>query len=255
MVTGNPRPLTVDPEQLSAAGGALRSSAENLPEPPPPFLPVGADPLSAAIIGQIPAVETPVMTQLPLIQAQATTTAQNVIDSAMAYQATDQRSGAAINEMLQTPPTVPGSPGSGGPPPSAAGGGAASMGQMMSMPAQMAGQMTQMPMQVMGAMAAVPQGVMQGAQQAGQQVQQMVGQFGQGGTGSQGSGADGAAIPAVEVPQAQSSDAPGEDDGAAAGRPEEERAPDAKGDSDETGSSATAPGRHRADESDAETNL
>ena len=41
------------------------------------------------------------------------------------------------------------------------------MGQMMSMPMQMAGQAAQMPMQAMGAVASAPQGVMQGVQQVG----------------------------------------------------------------------------------------
>jgi hypothetical protein len=266
MTTGTPPPLSVDPEQLSAAGGALESAAANLPEAPAPFLPVGADPLSTAIIGQIPAVETPVMTQLPLIKAQSTATARDVMDSAQMYLAADQRNGAAIDQQMQALPNA-GSPGGGGGSAAAAGGAAAAaaagggsdpMSQMMGMPMQMAGQMAQMPMQVMGAMAAVPQGAMQGVQQAGQQVQQMVGQFGQGGSGtpggsgSQGGGTDGGAMSTVEPP---GSDDRERADGAASGRPEEERAPETRDKADESGSPTTSPGRHRAAESDDGINL
>ncbi|PRC60408.1 hypothetical protein C6A85_18455, partial [Mycobacterium sp. ITM-2017-0098] len=77
MVSGTPQPLSVDPEELAAAGNELSSAAGQLPPPPPPFMPVGADPLSAAIIGQIPAIELPIETQLPLIKAQSTATARN----------------------------------------------------------------------------------------------------------------------------------------------------------------------------------
>ena len=259
MATGTPPPLSVDPEQLSAAGGALHSSAEELPEAPAPFMPVGTDPLSVAIIGQIPAVETPVMTQLPLIQTQSIGTAQNVMDSARAYAATDARSGAAITQQMQNLPNAAGGSGS---PAAAAGGGADSMGQMMGMPMQVAGQMAQMPMQVMGAVAAVPQGVMQGVQQAGQQVQQMVGQFGQGGTGNQDGGTEGGAPSAAGLPEDQRSDGPvperdepRQEDGAASGRPGEERAPEPKEPAGDTSSPATPPGRHRAAEPDDGINL
>ena len=252
MVTGNPIPLKVDPEQLSAAGGAMLSSAEQLPQAPAPFAPVGTDPLSVAIIGQIPAVETPIATQLPLVQTQSTGTAQSVIDSALAYRATDQQSGAAINEMMQNlPPALgQGSSGAGSPggAASSAGSGADSMGQMMNMPMQMASQMAQMPTQVMGAVAAVPQGIMQGAQQVGQQVQQMAGQFGQGGN-AEGSPTQ---TPGAEPPEPELGL---QEDGAASGQPDAERAPDAKDKADESDSPATSPGRHRAAESDDGINL
>ena len=267
MVSGTPPPLSVDPEELSAAGGALHSAASDLPPPPSPFMPVGADPLSAEIIGQIPAIETPIVTKLPLVKTQSTTTAQNVIDAAQMYVAADQRNGAAISQQMQNVPT-PGSPGSGGSAPAAGGsapaaGGADPMSQMMGMPMQMAGQMAQMPMQMMGAVAAVPQGAMQGVQQAGQQVQQMVGQFGQGGTGSQGGGGSEASLPSVpeppsdqfvEAPASETNDAT-QDDGATAGNSQEERAPE-RDDADRESDSATAPpGRHRAAEPSDGINL
>ncbi len=237
MTTGSGLPpLKVNPEELSAAGHALSNAAADLPSVPNPFMPVGADPLSVAIIGQIPAIETPLETQLPLIKAQATTTAENVVQTAQDYVATDARNGAAINEMMQRGPTGTGSPGGGGPA-AAGGGGADSMGQMAGMPMQMAGQMAQMPMQVMGAVAAVPQGLMQGVQQAGQQVQQVAGQFGQGATGSPGGSAGEQRSPL---------------DGAASGEPHAERAPDPKekADGNGNGNGGEAPGRHRAVEPD-----
>ena len=239
MTTGGTPPLSVDPEELSAAGGALLSSAGELPEAPAPFSPAGEDPLSAAIIGQIPAVEAPIATQLPLIQAQATSTAQSVVNAARVYAETDARNGAAIHEQMQVRPTPPGTGSGGGGLPSAAGGAADSMG----MPMQMAGQMAQMPMQVMGALGSVPQGIMQGAQQAGQQVQQMVGQFGDNG------GKDGAkASPSGELPTAAE-----RQEGAAAAEPDAERAPEAKEKTE--ADDGQRPGRHRAAESDDRIDL
>ncbi|PRC41771.1 hypothetical protein C6A85_000000113915, partial [Mycobacterium sp. ITM-2017-0098] len=225
-----------------------------------PFMPVGADPLSAAIIGQIPAIELPIETQLPLIKAQSTATARNVTDAAQMYLAADERNGAAISQQMQTLPTAVSPRGGGSAPPAAAG--ADSMSQMMGMPMQMAGQMAQMPMQMMGAVAAVPQGAMQGVQQAGQQVQQMVGQFGQGGTGNQSETSEGGATPAAEQSGDQRAESltPDNEDrkqegGAASGRPEDEVAPQPEGTASESSSPTTPPGRHRAAEPDDGINL
>lgn len=241
MVSGGLPPLSVDPAQLSAAGGALKSSALDLPEAPAPFMPVGTDPLSVAIIGQIPAIETPIATQLPLIKAEATTTASNVEDAAQAYAATDEQNSAAIDQVMQKTPSQMPSGGGG----SAPGGGAdaaGQMSQMMGMPMQMA----QMPMQMMSGIASAPQGLMQGAQQAGQQVQQMAGQFGQGATG-------GSASSAAQVPAPDASAPEPASEGAAAGEPDAERAPtpDERSDREDTG----APGRHRAAEADDRIDL
>ena len=52
---GNPPPLSVDPEQLAAAGNELKYSASQLPAAPAPFGVVGSDPLTQAIDLQIPA--------------------------------------------------------------------------------------------------------------------------------------------------------------------------------------------------------
>jgi len=239
MATGGTPPLSVDPEELSAAGGALLESARELPQAPAPFNPVGNDPLSAAIIGQIPAVEAPIATQLPLIQAQATSTAQNVVSAAQVYAETDARNGAAIHEQMQSRLDPLGTGAGGGSLPSTAGGGADSLG----MPMQMAGQMAQMPMQVMGAVAAVPQGIMQGAQQAGQQVQQMVGQF-----GDQGAKDGQKGTPSGELPTAAN-----REEGAAAAEPHAERAPEPEEKTDTDG--GQRPGRHRAAESDERIEL
>ena len=247
---GNPPPLSVDPEQLAAAGGELKHSAGQLPVAPAPFSVVGSDPLTQAINAQIPAIEEPIATQLPAVKAQATKTAQNVISAAEAYLTTDQQLGGQISQEMQNLPAAEGLSGgggsAGGAATSAAGGmsgaagsaagGAGSMSQMMGMPMQMAGQMSQMPMQAMGAVTSAPQGVMQGAQQVGQQVQQMVGQFGEA-----GSGADGSVLSAESSVQ----------EGAAAGDSDAERAPEAneKAEQDEAAAEESG-GRHRRVEAD-----
>ncbi len=224
---GNPPPLSVDPEQLAAAGNELKYSAGQLPDPPGPFGVVGSDPLTQAIDLQIPAIEQPIATQLPAVKAQATKTAQNVISAAEAYLTTDQQLGGQISQEMQNLPAAEGLSGgagsAGGAAASAAGGtagaagsaagAAGSMSQMMSTPMQMASQMSQMPMQAMGSVTSAPQGVMQGAQQVGQQVQQMVGQFGEAGSSDLGSG-----------PHAE----PAAQEGAAAGDPAAERAPESR---------------------------
>ncbi|MCG7581668.1 hypothetical protein [Mycolicibacterium sp. OfavD-34-C] len=224
---GNPPPLSVDPEQLAAAGNELNYSAGQLPDPPGPFGVVGSDPLTQAISAQIPAIEDPIATQLPAVKAQATKTAGNVIAAADAYLTTDQQLGGQISQEMQNLPAAEGLSGgggsAGGAAASAAGGtagaagsaagGAGSMSQMMGVPMQMASQMSQMPTQAMSAVTSAPQGVMQGAQQAGQQVQQMVGQFGEAGSSDVGSG-----------PHAE----PAAQEGAAAGDPAAERAPEVK---------------------------
>ena len=224
---GNPPPLSVDPEQLAAAGNELKYSAGQLPDPPGPFGVVGSDPLTQAIDLQIPAIEDPIATQLPAVKAQATKTAQNVISAAEAYLTTDQQLGGQISQEMQNLPASEGLSGgsgsAGGAAASAAGGtagaagsaagGSGPMSQMMGMPMQMASQMSQMPTQAMGAVTSAPQGVMQGAQQVGQQVQQMVGQFGEAGSSNVGSG-----------PHAE----PAAQEGAAAGDTRAERAPEVK---------------------------
>ena len=231
---GNPPPLSVDPEQLAAAGNELKYSAGQLPDPPGPFGVVGSDPLTQAIDLQIPAIEDPIATQLPAVKAQATKTAQNVISAAEAYLTTDQQLGGQISQEMQNLPAAEGLSGgagsAGGAAASAAGGtagaagsaagGSGPMSQMMGMPMQMASQMSQMPTQAMGAVTSAPQGVMQGAQQVGQQVQQMVGQFGEAGQASGVAGSD--------EPGSGPHSEPAPQEGAAAGDTRAERAPEVK---------------------------
>ena len=119
---GNPPPLSVDPEQLAAAGNELKYSASQLPAAPAPFGVVGSDPLTQAIDLQIPAIEDPIATQLPAVKAQATKTAQNVISAAEAYLTTDQQLGGQISQEMQNLPAAEGLSGGGG----SAGGAAAS---------------------------------------------------------------------------------------------------------------------------------
>ena len=259
---GNPPPLSVDPEQLAAAGNELKYSAGQLPDPPGPFGVVGSDPLTQAIDLQIPAIEDPIATQLPAVKAQATKTAQNVISAAEAYLTTDQQLGGQISQEMQNVPAAEGLSGgagsAGGAAASAAGGtagaagsaagGSGPMSQMMGMPMQMASQMSQMPTQAMGAMTSAPQGVMQGAQQVGQQVQQMVGQFGEAGQLSDAAGSD----EPGSGPHAEQS----AQEGAAAGDSNAERAPATKEqtEGDEAGRDESG-GRHRRAEEDPSIDL
>ena len=124
---GNPPPLSVDPEQLAAAGNELKYSAGQLPDPPGPFGVVGSDQLTQAIDLQIPAIEDPIATQLPAVKVQATKTAQNVISAAEAYLTTDQQLGGQISQEMQNLPAAEGLSGgagsAGGAAASAAGGG------------------------------------------------------------------------------------------------------------------------------------
>lgn len=53
--------LQVDPERLAQAGQRLGEHAGNIPEAPPKFTVSGSDALSAAIAGQVPKVEEPVI--------------------------------------------------------------------------------------------------------------------------------------------------------------------------------------------------
>jgi len=246
----NPSPLSVDPEQLGLAGAQLLTSAAQLPTAPAPFVPVGADPLSVAIIGQIPMVDGPPMTELPLVQVRSTATARNVVGAAEAYASTDQQLGGQIGKEMQNLPGAPGS-GSGGV------GSMDQMDQMVSMPMQMASQMGQSPMQVMAAVAAAPQGVMQGAQQVRQQVGQMAGQFGQGGAGGpssiggQGDPAGGRnEVPWGEHPDAERAEEqkPEDREDAAAGVPGSELAPAAWEQDGNAEGNSQASGRHRLPE-------
>ncbi len=156
-------PLTVDPELLERYGNQLLTAAGGLPEAPPPFTVTGTDPMSQAIADKLPAMEGAIGDELLQLKAQASDTASKIVSAAGQYQRTDDQL-AAEYEKHQFDSASNGRGGAG------AGGGQAmgQMGQMMSMPMQVAGQAAQMPMQAMGAVASVPQGIMQGVQQISQ---------------------------------------------------------------------------------------
>jgi hypothetical protein len=223
-------PLTVDPELLERYGNQLLTAAGGLPEAPPPFTVTGTDPMSQAIADKLPAMEGGIRDGLPQLKDQASATASTIVSAAGQYQSADQQNAADIKKHQFD---TAGGPGGG----SGAGGGDAmsQMGQMMSMPMQMAGQAMQIPMQAMGAVASVPQGIMQGVQQ----ISQMTG--GLGGSGdSAGGKADKPAEDDTQRPDERRDDAKDKQDaqqGAAPGATNAERAPEPA----PKGAPATAP--------------
>jgi hypothetical protein len=219
-------PLTVDPELLERYGNQLLTAAGGLPEAPPPFTVTGTDPMSQAIADKLPVMEGAIQDGLPQLKDQASATASTIVSAAGQYQSADQQNAADIKKHQFDSAGGPGG-GSG-----AGGGGAMSqMGQMMSMPMQMAGQAMQIPMQAMGAVASVPQGIMQGVQQISQMT---------GGLGGSGDSADGKADkPAEDGTEKQDDrrDEPKDKQGAAPGATNAERAPEPA----PKGAPATAP--------------
>jgi hypothetical protein len=169
--------LRVDPEMLSQLGSQLETSARALPEAPAPFTVTGSDAISAAIAEKLPALETPIIEGLPAVKQAAAQTASNIVAAAGKYQGTDEELAAAYEKQQFGGGGVGGAAGgaagvaagaaaSAGAGAAGAGGGAmGQMGQLMSMPMQMASQAAQMPQQAMGAVSQIPQAGMQGAQQ------------------------------------------------------------------------------------------
>jgi hypothetical protein len=208
-------PLTVDPELLERYGNQLLTAAGGLPEAPPPFTVTGTDPMSQAIADKLPAMEGGIQDGLPQLKDQASATASTIVSAAGQYQSADQQNATDIKKHQFDSAGGPGG-GSG-----AGGGGAMSqMGQMMTMPMQMAGQAMQIPMQAMGAVASVPQGIMQGVQQ----ISQMTG--GLGGSGDSADGkSDKPAEDGTEKPDDRR-DEPKDKQGAAPGATNAERAPE-----------------------------
>jgi hypothetical protein len=139
-------------------------AATGLPSAPAPFVETGTDPLSLAISGMLPGIEDPIQEALPKLKTEATKTANNIVTAAGRYQRTDEQLAANYDEHRfdGANSAGAGSAGSGG-----GGNAMGSMGQLMSMPMQVAGKAAQIPMQAMGAVASVPQSVMQGVQQVG----------------------------------------------------------------------------------------
>jgi hypothetical protein len=226
------QPLYIDTDAVRAGGNEMLTALEGLQPAPPTTALTGSDPLSMAIIGQVPSIQAPIVFGLPVIKEDATKTATGIKDAADRYEKADEMLGQRIEEQAAQLPGGPGAPGAGGVP-GAGGAGAAQnaaasqggamgqMGQMMGMPMQMAQQAAQLPMQAMGMAAALPQAVMQGVQQAVQQVGQL------GGSGDQKAESVDEALraePAVEKPERDE-----EERGAEPGQPGTERAPETGG--------------------------
>ncbi|MFI5506047.1 PE domain-containing protein [Mycobacterium sp. NPDC051804] len=179
--------LRVDTTLVRQSGGKLETIAGLIPEPPASFSPAGADALSTAIAGRVSEVVDPVLAQMPFAKDELTRFAQNVMEAADSYDATDRQIAEEILKRLgiledaagpggRSPAAgaasgAPASAGAGSP---AAGAGQTDqMGQLMQMPMQLAQQAAQIPMQLAGLAAAIPQAMMQGVQSAVQQASQM----------------------------------------------------------------------------------
>lgn len=223
-------PLYIDTDAVRAGGNEMLNAAQGLQPAPPPTALTGSDPLSMAIIGQVPSIQAPIVFGLPVLKEDATKTATDIVAAADRYEKTDEMLGKRIEEQAAQLPGGAGAPGTAGVPGGAGaaqnaaasqGGAMGQMGQLMGMPMQMAQQAAQLPMQAMGMAAALPQAVMQGVQQAVQQV----GSLGGAGDSKAGEPSDEAlhAEPAIEKPERE------EEPGAEPGQPGNERAPETGG--------------------------
>ena len=226
-------PLYIDTDAVRAGGNEMLTALEGLQPAPPTTALTGSDPLSVAIIGQVPSIQAPIVFGLPLLKEDATKTANGVKDAADRYEKTDEMLGKRIEEQAAQLPGGPGAPGAAGAPAASGAGGAQNaaaaqggamgqMGQLMGMPMQMAQQAAQLPMQAMGMAAALPQAVMQGVQQAVQQVGQL------GGSGDSSKG-EPSAEEALRAERAEEKPEREEEPGAEPGQPGNERAPETGG--------------------------
>jgi hypothetical protein len=236
-------PLGVDAAALRGYGTDLVIAAGDIPAAPAAFTVTGGDAISQKISSLLPSIEGPILDGLPQVKGEAQSTADRVVSAADTYQRVDDELAGkvreAVQEALGTAGTGGGGGGAGGAGTAAAGGAPASggsaagaggaaaggsatggsaaggadamsqMGQMMSMPMQLASQAVQIPMQALGALAAVPQAIMQGVQQVSQAA---------GGLGDEEEPVEKAA----EETRAEDEKKPEE---AAAERPDAERAP------------------------------
>ena len=169
-------PLFIDTDVVRLGGNELLTGVGDLTAPPAFTPPTGSDPLSVRIIAEVPFAEGPIVLELPVIKADATKTATNVVAAADRYEEADQMLGQRIEQaQLHGANGAPGAGGAGAAQNAGASqaGQMGQMGQLMGMPMQMAQQAAQLPMQVMGMAASFPQGVMQGVQSAMQQVSQL----------------------------------------------------------------------------------
>jgi hypothetical protein len=229
--------LRVDTALVRQSGGKLETIAGLIPEPPASFVPEGVDALSTAIAGRVAEVVDPVLAQMPITKDELTRFAQNVVQAADHYDASDRQiaeeilkrlglfeesgAGSAGGNATGAAGAPPASAGSAGQP--AAGAGQSDqMGQLMQMPMQMAQQAAQIPMQLASMAAAIPQAMMQGVQSAVQQASQLA----QGSDEDKVPGADEAAAD-DEREERPEDEAEPQAEGAAPGDSGGERVPDA----------------------------
>jgi hypothetical protein len=218
----------------------MLSAATDIPVAPAPFTAGGADPISMKIMSTLPSLEAPIQTGLPEVKAEATKTATSIVEAAAKYLQTDEQLARAYEGQFDGQGGTPGGGGGGGGAPGAgvseagavgagaqspaAAGGAGGMdqiGQLMSMPMQMAGQAAQIPMQAMGALSSIPQGIMQGVQQ----VSKLAGGMGGGESASLGQDELNKPDESLTHPKEEPSKSSSTQDGAGPARPHEERAP------------------------------
>jgi hypothetical protein len=230
--------LRVDTALVRQSDGKLETIAGLIPEPPASFVPEGLDALSTAIAGRVAEVVDPVLAQMPITKEELTRFAQNVVQAADHYDASDRQIAEEILKRLglfeeSGAGSAGGNPtgAAGAPSPASAGlagqpatgaGQSDQMGQLMQMPMQMAQQAAQIPMQLASMAAAIPQAMMQGVQSAVQQASQLA----QGSGEDEVPGADEAA--AEDEPEERPEDeAESPPEGAAPGDSGGERVPDA----------------------------
>ncbi|MGE2723051.1 hypothetical protein [Mycolicibacterium celeriflavum] len=94
--------LRVDTELVLEAGGRLQALANDIPEPPASFKPRGEDALSTAIAAKVAEVVDPVIAQLPVAKAALVKYAQNVVNAANTYDATDRQIAEEILKRLES---------------------------------------------------------------------------------------------------------------------------------------------------------
>lgn len=170
-----PETLKVDTALLAKAGQNFSTAASAVPTAPTPYIPPGADTVSAKIAEQAPKVMEPVSTGLPALKAETAKYAGKVSQAASTYASTGGQAAHDIgrkSQDLDQAAARASQTSSGDASASAAAGsggdGMGQFGQLISMGMQMAGQAVQVPMQMAGMASSVPQTVMQVVQQVSQ---------------------------------------------------------------------------------------
>ncbi len=176
--------LRIDTELVLEAGGRLQALANDIPEPPPSFKPEGEDALSTAIAAKVAEVVDPVIAQLPVVKAELAKYAQNVVNAATTYDATDRAIAEEILKRLESVDDAPGTGGAVGAVSGAAlgatpaGAGAVHPAGQLGVMMPLAQQVAQATTQAAGMAGAIPQTTTQGMQQAAQQGGQLMGMAG-----------------------------------------------------------------------------